>query len=487
MLIKLKNFFLLLGNLASLLFPFLVILGTFNYYNNFETSRIVLIISFLLQLIYIGYLVINFNFLPAAFGFALSMGLITGVLMEVYQEVITFNGWITEEVFQKELTILANNIILIGTSLFYFICHYTRKKQIKLVNTNQDSQQISIYTYQSIKFLSWTTLILGATFNQLTAPQKNILEAQYATDATSAVNSSGLQIIGLAFLGASVMLMAYTKGFSNKSTRIIILFSCISVIISNLMRGDRDGALAFFIFVGAAFFIYSKITIIQKLIRIGVLFLFFYSFLKLWGEVRINASEKGLASAFFTSSVISGQNVKKGFNPSDDLDLMPMMYWHLLDCIDLYQKGISLNGSSYFNLIPQAIPEFISNWLGYQRPRNVAWVLMDYKQHGGGFYIIAEAFWNGGLISVYFFMTCLALMLNYIEKWFYRQKVYLLVFYFGYIGTFMTCVFYSMQILYRQTEIWIGLAFIFKFIVLISNNYFIKVNRINKNNLTTYA
>ena len=64
--------------------------------------------------------------------------------------------------------------------------------------------------------------------------------------------------------------------------------------------------------------------------------------------------------------------------------LICVSLFHLLYVIQLEDQGISLAGSTFFNLFPQALPSFLDGIL-WDRPLNDNWVLAEYYAHGGGF------------------------------------------------------------------------------------------------------
>ncbi|MBS2021162.1 MAG: hypothetical protein JST92_02045 [Deltaproteobacteria bacterium] len=74
---------------------------------------------------------------------------------------------------------------------------------------------------------------------------------------------------------------------------------------------------------------------------------------------------------------------------------------HVLECISLYEGGLSREWRSvYLPVVYTFEPSFLAGPLGFTRPREAAWELMDYYVHGGGIYVPGELYWNGGYLCV---------------------------------------------------------------------------------------
>jgi hypothetical protein len=106
----------------------------------------------------------------------------------------------------------------------------------------------------------------------------------------------------------------------------------------------------------------------------------------------------------------------------NDFPMLGQSIFHMLYVIDLIDRGISLNGSTFTNLIPQAVPSTVAKWIGYQPPTNDNYRLGDYYRHTGGFIVIGNAYWNGGMIAMVGFMAVLTLVLKAIDSYFQVGK-----------------------------------------------------------------
>ena len=99
--------------------------------------------------------------------------------------------------------------------------------------------------------------------------------------------------------------------------------------------------------------------------------------------------------------------------------------FHLLYVIQLIQDGISLGGSTFVNLIPQSLPSWLDG-VFWERPLNDNWLLAGYYYHGGGFLLVANAYWNGGLWVALIFMAVLSAIFVGFDRHLMRPDVGLL-------------------------------------------------------------
>lgn len=81
--------------------------------------------------------------------------------------------------------------------------------------------------------------------------------------------------------------------------------------------------------------------------------------------------------------------------------------FHLLYVIELVRDGITLAGATFLNLLPQALPSWLDGVL-WERPQNDNWRLAEYYYHGGGFLMVANTYWNGGLWVAALFIAVLS-------------------------------------------------------------------------------
>ena len=121
--------------------------------------------------------------------------------------------------------------------------------------------------------------------------------------------------------------------------------------------------------------------------------------------------------------------------------------FHMLYTIDLVRRGDALPGSTFLNLIPQAVPQFIAKMFDFERPLNDNWLLAKYYRHGGGFLAIANAYWNGGMVVMAGFTAILTAILMAIDQYFSRgrRKILATLGYWLGLPIFTIQLFYGIQ------------------------------------------
>ncbi|WP_442507026.1 hypothetical protein SH528x_005910 [Novipirellula sp. SH528] len=99
----------------------------------------------------------------------------------------------------------------------------------------------------------------------------------------------------------------------------------------------------------------------------------------------------------------------------EDISMLGMSTFHLLSTIELIDRNISLKGSTFVNLVPQALPSFLEPIFG-KRPRNDNWKINDYYRSQGGFLVIANAYWNGGAWVMIAFMVTISAIFLFFDR-----------------------------------------------------------------------
>ena len=126
--------------------------------------------------------------------------------------------------------------------------------------------------------------------------------------------------------------------------------------------------------------------------------------------VRASLYSGGLATV---QSVAGGAGIDAHGDSADSSNEMQYAA-HLLECITLYDAGLSREWRSIYNPIIYTLePSFLLEPLGIERPREAAWELGDYYVGGGGIYVIGELYWNGGYLCeflVFLFIVWWAFM-----------------------------------------------------------------------------
>jgi|GEM_PF-6709631 len=406
------------------------------------------------------YLLFNQQYLIAAFGLGMYLVQITGILLNIYFDQIRASGWLVMDIFKPDYLNIANLTLVVSIACFLYVGMLFGKNNSKSLRRNDQNDR---YQFKSLVEISLLIFLTGSTLTILSAPSSLVESGYGGGQAEFAEPSSFGYIIGLSLLCSSIFMFLYKRKKTDWLSMFFLLSGVLIVINFNLLRGDRDGTLTFFVTLFAAYFIYSKKSGLGKVLRLSIGGVGLYLVLIFMGEIRTQVKNLGFSGAISQSTLLAGS--RGDSNIFEKLDLLPMMYWHLLDAIDLCANGIDYDYRSFKNLPVQALPGGVSNTLGIDRPRNAAWDLEEYKLHGGGFFIVGEAYWNKGIWSAVGFTGILALLLHLVERWFYRQKKYLLGFYFALVATFPTCIYYGIQGMFRWIEVYFFFALMIKVLI----------------------
>jgi hypothetical protein len=175
------------------------------------------------------------------------------------------------------------------------------------------------------------------------------------------------------------------------------------------------------------------------------------------GEVFSNALELAFGIGSSSSFVYPGDSrIRLG-----EITMISMSLFHLLYVIDLIRDGISLGGSTFLNLFPQVLPEFLDGVL-WQRPLNDNWRLADQFFHGGGFLVVANAYWNGGFWVAMLFMSVLSAIFLALDRYLASRKVGTLyrVVYWLWLPVFIVQLGYGIQGLVRVIQLLVFVIFL---------------------------
>ena len=148
-----------------------------------------------------------------------------------------------------------------------------------------------------------------------------------------------------------------------------------------------------------------------------------------------------------------------------DITMISASLFHLLYVIQLIQDGISLGGSTFINLIPQSLPSWLDGVL-WERPLNDNWLLADYYYHGGGFLLVANAYWNGGLSVALLFMAVLSAIFVSFDRYLLRPDVGLIyrIVYWLWVPVLIVQMGYGLQGMVRIVELLVAVILLERFL-----------------------
>lgn len=402
------------------------------------------------------------NLFSASLGSTITVLLVFSMLLEL-SDYIAFGPWYPARVYSPEIVSEAYSVLLLGGGLFFWLTltFGTTRPWPRLVVTQVERRRAAP--------AAWWLFALGAGAVLATLGTPTIFTAPYpfaGIHSNALIVSSGLQYIGVAALGISLIVGALAFGIRSRMFIILLALVLILTVWTFLLRGARGAALPVLATVVLIPFLFGRQPI---RIRIGVLvlsvtlLLVFYQFI---GTFRWSASQFGPARGFdyaWSQSVASFAVGKKhGRVTPMDISTAPQSYWHILQAIDLYNGGNRLWGSSFIDVVLQAVPLFVADYFGWERPISEQQRLSMYRLHGGGMYAFATAYWNLGLAGVALVALLLGLLANWIESWFRRQTPLLIGSYLIAVGTLPYAMFFGWQSLARGLEIVLVVALILR-------------------------
>lgn len=367
----------------------------------------------------------------------------TVIITEVFP--IQFNIEQSELVFFEPLKSQALHAFLVFNCLFSALLLWgTPKSWPWPVPTNAEKS--------FGKVSSWLLLVLSLVLTLLNIRGPLITQAAYHSDEyiKALVGSdAGVQAMSSVFLMGSVC--AALRGYGPRHANFyFILISVVSMVVFfNLLRGQRSEFFGFLIFLAVLYYSLSKARykIVVILLLAPVAFIFILS----WASVRGDAVEQGIGRAVLEGASNTWQDIKDGSIMK--MDKLPKATWDMLETSFLYERGIRRNGETYLNLISQRIPSFVAETIGYERPESEPWVLAKYFQHGGGIFMVAEAYWNYGLGGAIGLAVVLAYLCIAIEKFYRRLPPILYYGYYGCIVISASNLFTGVQAFVRGIEI----------------------------------
>ena len=174
-----------------------------------------------------------------------------------------------------------------------------------------------------------------------------------------------------------------------------------------------------------------------------------------WPYMRVMMCDVGITRSFFDSFVgydfISAAKSGAGIVVLSDIPMLGQSLFHFLYVISLIDSGNSLHYQTFWNLIPQQLPDALDGIL-WVRPVNDNWLLADQFHQAGGFYSYANAYWNGGIVALGLFSAGLAWAIARIELFFKDLSIHYIAAYFTFILLIPVGLYYGIQGLVRGME-----------------------------------
>jgi len=300
-------------------------------------------------------------------------------------------------------------------------------------------------------------MYLGIAFLNIKGPL--ITAVGYHADDWNGGFNAGFD--GLWSMLAVAAVCAALRGYGHRhiNFQVAVFALLASLLFFRLLRGERSTAFAILIFLSILYYKLARSR--WKLAWISIFLTAGLVFLLVWASVRASAVEDGLLASVSTGTSNSISDITSG--SLMNMDRAPKLTWDLLETAYLYDAGVRRNGSTYANLLPQFVPSFLADAVGYERPLAEPWILASYFRHGGGIFMFAEAYWNFGLIGCLGLGLILGLLSRVVETTFRRLPVVFVFAYFGLILITVQTLYVGVQSFVRGLEMglavtWMGLS-----------------------------
>lgn len=330
---------------------------------------------------------------------------------------------------------------------------YTRSFDFVEIKKNIAIYVIKLKKISQSKILIMTIVLIVLEFLILILTF-NVFKGHYGTNEVGAYISIPNFLRSLISL-SSLALYALVKTKQNfeYTTRTILfrLFAITSIFVADLSFGSRGSSVGMF-FVLLVFDLLTDKHFFSKYFNLIISLVIIFLLIFIWPLIRFHIPDNGLlvslynGISYFFESLPMLSSVQFYTIP-----MVPQTLFHFLYVVDLIEKGISLDFTTFINLIPQQLPSIVENF-GFTRPLNDDYRLMEYFTNGGGFYIFANAYWNGGALIMSIFIFIIMYFLIKIEIFFKLHKKIYFIIYPVFVYLIPVNTFYGIQPFIRGLE-----------------------------------
>ncbi|MFB6224973.1 MAG: hypothetical protein ABEI13_00775 [Candidatus Paceibacteria bacterium] len=382
-----------------------------------ETIRIYLPIKLLIICYYTfnaTYLFRRHAFASASFSIPTIAVLSIAITANKFPSIFSFGGYLSRDVYTRRTTAIASGAIVIALSIHFLVA---------LILTNEHkitNLKISLSDLKIIEKLKWPFTITGGVLLYLTSPQNLFFYVSYASwKSGPLLDVPGLKLLGIILLSVVLGWTIIKEGYFGWSLLYnpVFIAALFFLFYFQFLRGERSTSLSAIYTLGVLYFMFMNKSLAKKLYTSLLYGLLLFIFMESIAVLRTTVSA-GMGYEKLYSYIVQ-------FRVSN-ISLIPQMYWHMLHVIDLYHSGVWLGGESFLNIVPQSVPGFVAEALGYNRPESGAWKLAEYRNHAGGMFSVALAYWNLGIFGVVLFSainaSCLSIIDNVTVK---ESKIYL--------------------------------------------------------------
>lgn len=452
---------LITGNLLFLIFGFFFFVNEVIPSENFFISFLA---TNFLCLVYLGS---KEHYLSAAFGFSFTVAYY--VAMCTYFGQYCKTSWYFQSFdygCDEELNVRSLLVYVVAHSL-YFLLQFLFIKNIKW-QWNSDDRKLKVRAYNLALFFG----ALGALLFYLSSYPASTSVAYAGGEAFKPVVPGALlNLLSPMILIIGLVLMAIVDKYDSKVFKRYRLFGLFLMVYFPLRSGDRSGAVGFFIVWFMLFYQLSPVKRANKIISMGIAASLFFIVMTLVASMRAYAYSIGLINALslgwedlFKASLEESNGKFSLYIDSSLADAFQQMHWHMINAVKFYDIGLGDNGTSFYNLLPQSVPEVVADLIGFSRPIGATESLRALAPHGGGFYIYAQGYFNFGIMGAFFTALVFGLFIVKCENWFKTHNPIYYGAYFAYLSTMMNGVLYSWQPLIKEMQMLLLLTYLLYFL-----------------------
>jgi len=356
------------------------------------------------------------------------------------------------------LMFLLTNIALVGSEIGFLL-----SRKIKIENKNK-----IIFENKKFFFIIWFFLIFVSFLISL--QNQPIYIAAYGSNAGVKMPLNNLNSISNILFYTLIFLYFKFKNLYrwdiNKFKYFLIFSAIYLYFYSEILRGVRMDALNGVFGAIVLYYIYNNKSL-KLTWKVFLLGMFLFVLLQIIGIIRsaleyvtfsqlVDMIMDGF-SFIFTGSK-SGIMFYQGTVNDIATTFSGIIYMLKHNIIDF------LYGSSYFDYILRTPPKFLYP----DRPEDLAWIFVNHDfTSGGGFFELAEAYFNFGVFGVFIIPFLVSFLFGYAYKLFVLNKYSLIsaILWFSVLSGFMRGILYQTFAFYKSILTGFILLLIFYFIL----------------------
>ena len=361
------------------------------------------------------------------------------------------------------LMFLLTNIALFASEIGFLVASKIKMKQEnKLVLENKS------FFYVVFGLLIFTGYLIASTRGMIIGGSTSYGDGSSSSPALGNLNT----ISNILFFSLILLFYKFKDLYHwdiNKLKYFVIFSAFYLFIYAEFLRGVRMDALNGLFGLVILYYVYNN-KLLHINLKISIIGITAFIFIQIMGMIRS-------ALQFLTTDelIIVIQNGFKSLIEGSSSGIL--FYQGTINDIATTFSGIimMLNekvidfyyGSSYLDYILRTPPQFLYP----DRPKDLAWIFFDNGYtSGGGFFELAEAYLNFGVVGVFIVPFVISFVFGYAYKSFYYNRYSLIhsILLFSLLASFMRSILYQSFALYKSAItgfILIGIYYVLLYIL----------------------